>query len=635
MSTRRAAPPPEIPGFRYVDVLGSGGFSDVYLYEQERPRRRVAIKVQLADLRTADARAAFEREADLMAQVSTHPYIVTIYEADVTAAGHSYLAMEYCSRPSLNVRARQSPLAVSDVLAIGIQVASAVETAHRAGIVHRDIKPANILVTDYNRPALTDFGISGTVDAVAETDAGMSIPWSPPEAFDGGATDGVRLDVWGLAATLYTLLAGRSPFAVTGGNNAQAEVIRRITSTPLPPIGREDVPGSLERVLATAMAKDPLARYPSAQALAYDLQRIQAELSLAVTPFEVLAEPTVGAADDGDGEATRVRGVVSIDPDGTTSARTADGAGPERVEVRRRPATPARPAPAAPGADRSAVSGAHRGRVTGTPDDEHTVVRPGRPGRPVSDDPDGSGPERREADRRESDRRETGDERADTGRADSGGPGTGGPGTGGPGTATGATPASGPLISRVPGVAAGTAASTASVPGTGTAAGTGAAPARPDEQTPEHEATPTAPRRRGRLVALAVLALAIVVAGVVVVVSVINGPAPTATTRSAPALSPSPADPLIYGTVPTPAGLKGVPGTGGIVFTWRNPQPLAGDSYMVRRYTATDFSADPVRVGALRVVVPRPARGQTCLEVSIRRESGRGSETPARACWAP
>ncbi|GGC96975.1 hypothetical protein GCM10011512_25000 [Tersicoccus solisilvae] len=572
MSTRRAAPPPEIPGFRYLSVLGSGGFSDVYLYEQDRPRRKVAIKVQLADLRTDDARAAFEREADLMAQVSTHPYIVTIYEADVTAAGHSYLAMEYCSRPSLNVRARQAPLAVSEVLTIGVQVASAVETAHRAGIVHRDIKPANILVTDYNRPALTDFGISGTMDAADTSDAGMSIPWSPPEAFDGGGVDGVRLDVWALAATLYTLLAGHSPFAVTGGNNSQAEVIRRITGTPLPPIRREDVPGSLQRVLATAMAKDPMSRYPSAQAFAYDLQRIQAELALAVTPVEILAEPVAVAPDDGDGEATRVRGVVSIDPEGTTNARTADVAGPERIEVRRRPR------PGTPG---------HRGGSIGTPDDEHTVA--------------------------------------------------------GPGSAAGARPSTarpgGPLISRVPGVAAGGA----------TAAGTGAATGSERSTDEQHRAVGTnaadrdlddpsvgerPPGRRGRLVALAVLALAILVAGVVVVVSLVSGPAPT-TERSAPALSPSPADPLIYGTVPTPAGLKGAAGSGGIVFTWRNPQPVTGDSYMVRPYTATDFSADPVRVAQPRVVVPRRATGQTCLEVSIRRESGRGSETPARACWTP
>ena len=162
-SKRPVAPPPVIPGFTYISLLGSGGFSDVYLYEQDRPRRKVAVKVLLSDLKTEGARRRFESEANLMAQLSSHPYIVTIFEAEITDTGHSYLAMEYCSRPSLDVRYRRQRFSVDEVLAVGIQVASAVETAHRAGIAHRDIKPANILVTDYNRPALTDFGISGTL----------------------------------------------------------------------------------------------------------------------------------------------------------------------------------------------------------------------------------------------------------------------------------------------------------------------------------------------------------------------------------------------------------------------------------------------------------------------------------------
>ena len=178
-SKRPPAPPPPLPGYQYISHLGSGGFADVYLYEQDRPRRKVAVKVLLSDLKTEDARRRFESEANLMAQLSSHPYIVTIFEAETTGDGHSYLAMEYCSRPSLDVRYRRQRFSVDEVLAVGIQVASAVETAHRAGIVHRDIKPANILVTDYNRPALTDFGISGTIGDDSDDEAGMSIPWSP------------------------------------------------------------------------------------------------------------------------------------------------------------------------------------------------------------------------------------------------------------------------------------------------------------------------------------------------------------------------------------------------------------------------------------------------------------------------
>ncbi len=330
-SKRPVAPPPVIPGFTYISLLGSGGFSDVYLYEQDRPRRKVAVKVLLSDLKTEGARRRFESEANLMAQLSSHPYIVTIFEAEITDSGHSYLAMEYCSRPSLDVRYRRQRFSVDEVLAVGIQVASAVETAHRAGIAHRDIKPANILVTDYNRPALTDFGISGTLAGDADEDAGMSIPWSPPEQFTGHQVDGVLVDVWALGATLYTLLAGRSPFVLPGADNSQRELISRITNLPVPKLGRADVPESLELALSTAMAKSASSRYSSAHAFALALQRIQAELNLSVTPFEVLEEPRAEENHPDDGfEETRVRSVAAIDPDATGSAPTFPATVPRR-----------------------------------------------------------------------------------------------------------------------------------------------------------------------------------------------------------------------------------------------------------------------------------------------------------------
>ncbi|MEO5317167.1 serine/threonine-protein kinase [Arthrobacter sp. CC3] len=350
-SKRPVAPPPPIPGFTYVSLLGSGGFSDVYLYEQDRPRRKVAVKVLLSDLKTEGARRRFESEANLMAQLSSHPYIVTIFEAEVTEDGHSYLAMEYCSRPSLDVRYRRQRFSVDEVLAVGIQVASAVETAHRAGIAHRDIKPANILVTDYNRPALTDFGISGTLGSDTDEDAGLSIPWSPPEQFRDGPVDGVMVDVWALGATLYTLLAGRSPFVLPGADNSQRELISRITNSPVPRLGRADVPESLELALSTSMAKSAASRYSSAHAFALALQRIQAELNLSVTPFEVLEDAHAEDSHPDDGfEETRVRSIASVDPDQTGHAPTF----PARV----RPAAPSAFTPVVPAAP---VAGPARG----------------------------------------------------------------------------------------------------------------------------------------------------------------------------------------------------------------------------------------------------------------------------------
>ncbi|WP_218711744.1 serine/threonine-protein kinase [Arthrobacter sp. BF1] len=324
MSNRRAAPaPPQLPGYTFISGLGSGGFSEVYLYEQERPRRKVAIKVLTADLKTAGARTRFESEANLMAELSAHPYIVTIYEAEITDSGHSYLAMEYCSRPSLDMQFKQGRFSADKAMEIGIQVASAVETAHRAGIAHRDIKPANILVTDYNRPALTDFGISATMDALQDDGGGMSVPWSPPESFASGATDGVKVDIWALGATIYTLLAGHSPFVIPGAENSYRILGDRIASMPLPRLGRADIPEALEMVLATAMAKHPSSRYSSAKDFARALMRVQADLNYSVTPFEVQEDIVVHdgrpSQTDDYSEATRVRSIISIDPDAGTS----------------------------------------------------------------------------------------------------------------------------------------------------------------------------------------------------------------------------------------------------------------------------------------------------------------------------
>ncbi len=321
MSAKRApAPPPQLPGFTYVEVLGSGGFADVYLYEQHLPRRRVAVKVLLAERMTDGSAEQFTAEANVMALLSTHPAIVTIYQAGVSDDQRPYLVMEYCSRPNLQIRSRAAAFSVAEALRVGIQVGAAVETAHRAGILHRDIKPANILVTEYNRPALTDFGIATTAEGADES-AGMSIPWSPPESFADVPESGVRSDVYALGATVYTLLAGRSPFEVPGGRNGGADLIQRIETQPVPRLDRADAPESLQVVLERAMSKRPGDRFDSAVAFARALQRVQIELAHSVTPIDILDDAPIDDADDEeDGELTRVRGIVSIEPTTTPSA---------------------------------------------------------------------------------------------------------------------------------------------------------------------------------------------------------------------------------------------------------------------------------------------------------------------------
>jgi serine/threonine protein kinase len=575
-SKRPPAPPPDLKGFRYLSLLGSGGFSDVYLYEQDRPRRKVAVKVLLSDLRTESARRQFETEANLMAQLSSHPYIVTIYQAEITDSGHSYLAMEYCSRPSLDIRYRRERLSVDEVLAVGIQVASAVETAHRAGIAHRDIKPANILVTDYNRPALTDFGISGTVEGGGDADMGMSIPWSPPESFRGSVADGVALDVWALGATLYTLLAGRSPFVIPGGDNSQRALVQRIHTSPVPPLGRADVPESLELVLSTAMSKAPESRYSSAHTFALALQRIQNELSLSVTPFEVLEEPSDDNDPDSSYEETRVRGVVAINPHGPR-AGTGTGAAPGRTVPGGSGRTvPGRTTPfPAPGAGPAGAPGDGTAPGDTTAGRDDTVVR-GRTGTV---------------------------------------PGTQGA-LHGPGA--GAEPEADSTVLRGDATGADATVLRGRLAGTGQP-GAGQGPQGGSREDADGEERAAAVRRRRTLLASSaagVVLVAAVGAGIVLAPGLANRPAPNQTTYSAP-----PVDAVDSGAVPNVTGLKGTVDASGVTFTWKNPQPKPGDAYLVTVLRLTG-QQPPTTVTATKATVPKEASGQTCVRVVVRRSDG-------------
>jgi serine/threonine protein kinase len=241
-------PPPEIPGLSFVQRLGSGGFADVHLYRQELPQMLVAVKV----LRTAsgDLREQLVAEANTMAQLAEHPYIVTILRADVTEDGRPYLVMAYYPRPNLSARARSAPLSVPEVLRTGVQLASAVETAHRAGVLHRDIKPANVLVTSYGTPALADFGVAGRAGLVDhEDEVGVSVAWAPPEVLTGRSNGSVAADVYSLTATLFYLLTGRTPFEQVGSDNSQDALLARTVSQPPP---RDRSPGRPGRARAGA-----------------------------------------------------------------------------------------------------------------------------------------------------------------------------------------------------------------------------------------------------------------------------------------------------------------------------------------------------------------------------------------------
>ncbi|RXZ46503.1 serine/threonine protein kinase [Agromyces fucosus] len=337
MSRRLPSTPPNLPGFAFIRVLGSGGFADVFLYEQNMPRRLVAVKVLLAEVVNDDLRQMFQAEANLMAQLSSHPSILTVYQASVAADGRPYLVMEYCSA-SLGQRYRAVQLPLAEVLSVGVRIASAVETAHRQGVLHRDIKPSNILTTAYGHPVLSDFGIAATLGEAESSDAvGLSIPWSAPEVLHDEVSGSVASEVWSLGATVYSLLAGRSPFETPGGDNGSGALMARIDKAKVAPTGRIDVPKSLEQVLARSMSLRPSARQSSALEFIRDLQSVEEELGLSQTPLEVAMDDwALATAVDVD-EQTRISGTHGTGEGAPRRRRSRSALAATRSEADSRP----------------------------------------------------------------------------------------------------------------------------------------------------------------------------------------------------------------------------------------------------------------------------------------------------------
>ena len=290
---------PELPGMHCVKHIKSGGFSDVFLYEQHQPRMKVAVKLLTSEELDEAQRRQFAEEADTMAELAEHPYIVPVLNAGTAPDGRPYLVMRYFPQPDLAQRIAQQTLSVEDTLKWGVQLASAVESAHRAGIIHRDIKPANVLVSSYSVPALADFGIAGRGERAEGEDVGVSLPWSPPEVLSGRSQGSAASDVYSLAATLWNALVGRSPFAVPGDNSRHA-MFGRILNANVPPTGRLDVPASLDRLLQQAMSKDPARRPTSAMELARHLRRVEQELGFQQTDIIVTeSDPSIGQGSTG------------------------------------------------------------------------------------------------------------------------------------------------------------------------------------------------------------------------------------------------------------------------------------------------------------------------------------------------
>jgi hypothetical protein len=261
----------------------------------------------LSEVVNDQVRQMFQAEANLMAQLSGHPSILTVYQAGVSADGRPYLVMELCSA-SLSERYRRERIPVAEVLRIAVKIGSAVETAHRAGVLHRDIKPSNILLTAYGHPVLSDFGIAASIAVAKEEDSvGLSIPWSAPEVLLDETPGSIASEVWSLGATVYSLLAGRSPFEVPGGSNSSTDLMSRIARAKPQPIGRADVPSSLDGLLRRAMSRKPELRPASALDFVRELQVVETELGVTQTPIEVAMDEWASATVSDMEDRTRLR----------------------------------------------------------------------------------------------------------------------------------------------------------------------------------------------------------------------------------------------------------------------------------------------------------------------------------------
>jgi serine/threonine protein kinase len=263
-----------IAGYRIERELGSGGMGAVYLADNPTLPRKDALKVLSPELsRDPDFRARFMREADVAAALD-HANIVAVYNRGQTEANDLWIAMQFVDGTDADAALRAGTMAPDRAVHIITEVAAALDHAHAHHVVHRDVKPANFLLSGpigpKERVLLGDFGIARALDDVGLTVTGSvmaTVAYAAPEVLSGLAFDG-RADIYSLGCTLYRLLTGKTPFPATNG---MAAVMMAHLNAPPPRVTDvvPSLPPALDVVIATAMAKNPAARFQTAAALAY------------------------------------------------------------------------------------------------------------------------------------------------------------------------------------------------------------------------------------------------------------------------------------------------------------------------------------------------------------------------------
>ena len=298
-----------ISHYRILEKLGAGGMGEVYLAEDTKLGRKVALKLLSAEYTSnRDRLHRFEQEACAASSLN-HPNILTIYEVGSEGENH-FMATEFIDGMTLRHKMTTQSLGTVEILDIALQVASALDEAHAAGIVHRDIKPENIMIRRNGYVKLLDFGLAklteqtidrSSLDAEAstrvfvQTDVGVVMGTShymSPEQSRGQQVD-ARTDIWSLGVVLYEMTAGKPPFL----GDTSTDVIVAITQKEPHPLGRfsSDVPAELEWIVTKALRKDREERYQTAKELLTDLRRLKQRLEFE-TELERSASPETLAA---------------------------------------------------------------------------------------------------------------------------------------------------------------------------------------------------------------------------------------------------------------------------------------------------------------------------------------------------
>ncbi|HEV8159650.1 MAG TPA: protein kinase, partial [Pyrinomonadaceae bacterium] len=278
--------------YEIISPIGAGGMGEVYLAEDARLHRKVALKVLPENIAADKHRLRrFEQEA-FAASALNHPNILTIYEFGAENEIH-FLAAEFVEGETLRERLQREPFSIDEALDVAAQTVSALAAAHTSGIIHRDVKPENIMIRRDRLVKVLDFGLAKllekkteTSDAEAETRAQVNTApgmimgtagYMSPEQARGKETD-ARSDIWNFGVVLYEMLTRRQPFAGETVNDTIAAVL---TKQPAPPTNfNRGIPAELERIVLKTLAKDVEERYQTAKDLLVDLKHLKKQIEL-------------------------------------------------------------------------------------------------------------------------------------------------------------------------------------------------------------------------------------------------------------------------------------------------------------------------------------------------------------------